>query len=196
MASYKENVWSVMYRNSFLCENNLISSMSMAFFSQHKRLTIVVGMLVSIAAILYFATKFSGQEAVPSIENDFSRPLPEQNAGGFTIAGEKNNLVQTKDFISSSPAINSQGDRILSEKSEYSITYINPFRQFFIAFNHVPSVETRQEAETELIMLLGVSEKDACLLDIHETVPSFEGVEYSGVNFGFSSCPSGKSIPQ
>lgn len=168
----------------------------MTFFSQHKRLTIFVGILIFLAAILYLSAKFFGQGTMPTLENDFSRPLPEQNAGGFTIAGENNVSVQTKDFISSSPAINPQGDRVLSEKSEYSITYINPFRQFFIAFNNVPSLAIRQQAEGELLSILGVSQRDICSLDVHETVPSFEGEEYSGVNFGFSSCPSGKVIPQ
>ncbi len=169
----------------------------MSFLSQHRKISFLVIVLVFIAGTLYIFSKFFVRVSTPTVSNNFSADLPERKNGGFVIAGDRGaSSVQTKDFISSSSQINPQGDRMLTDNDKYSISYINPFRQFFIAFNEVPSQSVRQRAEADLLRLLGISAEDACSLDIHETVPMSEGEEYAGVNFGFSSCPSGKAISQ
>lgn len=168
----------------FLIQNRRVILFSLTFSS--LLVLLVVGVLV-----------WKWMNPLPDISNDFSRPLPEKNSEGyFVIEGMgKNGKILTKDFLVKKKPINPQGDSILVEKTEYLISYINPFRQFFIAFNSVPSVDVRMRAEAELLEMLGVTAQDACELDIHETVPVSEGDEYAGVNFGFSSCPTGKPIP-
>ena len=169
------------------------------FLIQNRRTILRVGLLVFVVVFLVVAALiWKWMSAPPEISNDFSRPLPEKNQNGyFTLEGMGGNgEVLTKDFLVKKEPINPQGDRILSEKPEYSISYINPFRQFFVAFNSVPSVDIRARAEAELLGMLGIMAQVACRLDFHETVPAIEGDEYAGVNFGFSSCPSGMVIPQ
>lgn len=169
------------------------------FLIQNRRVILRVGFLVLVVVFLVgFALVWKWVNAPPDISNNFSRPLPEKNPNGYFIIegmGDKGQVL-TKDFLVKKEPINPQGDRILSEKPEYSISYINPFRQFFIDFSALPSDEVRARAEADLLSQLGISASDACSLDIHETVPVFEGDEYAGVNFGFSSCPTGKVIPQ
>lgn len=169
------------------------------FLIQNRRIILRSGAVVFIVLLLVLTIFiWKSVNTAPNISNDFSRSLPEKNPNGyFTIEGMGGSgEVLTKDFLLKKDPINPQGDRILSEKVEYSISYINPFRQFFIAFNSVPSVDVRLRAEAELLDMLGITAQDICRLDIHETVPAVEGDEYAGVNFGFSPCPSGKIIPQ
>lgn len=172
---------------------------SQYFLIQNRKRILFSGALVLVVLIL-LAVVFIWKilNAPPDVSNDFSRSLPEKNPNGYFVIegmGERGKVL-TKDFLVKKEPINPQGDRVLSEKPEYSISYINPFRQFFIAFNSIPSVDTRVSAEKELLEMLGISAQDACALDIHETVPAIEGDEYAGVNFGFSSCPTGQAIPQ
>lgn len=172
------------------------------FLIQNRKRILVVGGLVLLAllVLVFFAgvQLWKAANGPPSISDDFSRPTPEKNANGyFVIEGMgAGGEVLTKDFLVGVEPINPQGDRILVDAEDYSISYINPFRQFFIAFNAVPSLDVRRDAEKKLVDMLGISEQDACKLDIHETVPAIEGDEYAGVNFGFSLCPTGKVIPQ
>jgi len=198
VAGYKEALRSLM-RDLIFVLRKILMPVSQYFLIQNRKLILSVGALVLIAIILFVVVQvWKLLNAPPDISNDFSRPLPEKNPNGyFVIEGiGKTGEVLTKDFLVKKEPINPQGDRILSEKPEYSISYINPFRQFFIAFNSIPSVDVRVNAEKELLEMLGVSAQDACALDIHETVSAIEGDEYAGVNFGFSSCPNGRVIPQ
>lgn len=174
-------------------------SLPFYFLIRNRKPILFVGATVLLlAATLIGVGLWKATRTEPDINNDFAAPLPPRNQdGNFVIEGMGGNgEVKTKDFLLKKPAFNPQGDRILSEKPEYSISYINPFRQFFIAFNSAPDDALRGRAETELLDLLGVSREDICLLDVHETVSRAEGEEYAGVNFGFSSCPTGKPIPR
>lgn len=175
------------------------------FFLEHRRASLFAlfsAIFVCIALLVFVVWSFfggnGGQPANPS--NPFSQPLPEKNSNGyFVIAGKRNAQpvqVETKDFLAGRPALNPDGDRHLLDSEGYSIDYINSFRQFFINFGVVPNDELRQRAEADLLDLLGITASDACVLDIIESVPYVYGSQYAGVNFGFSSCPTGQAIPQ
>ena len=138
-------------------------SLPLYFFVEHrKRILLVVGTVFLFLVIIFSLQFWKWFHASPTLSNDFLRDIPKKDPNGYFIIEGMGNKgqVQTKDFITGTSAINPQGDRILSQKSDYDISYINPFRQFFIAFNSVPTDVVRKNAESELLSILGVSESD------------------------------------
>lgn len=157
-----------------------------------KRIGIGIGIISLIFIFGVFLWIWRVKQSQPVVQQGALPPLVKE--GEILLEGYNGKSIVVKDFISDHPAQNMQEDRFLSDTSEYSITYVNISRQFFIAFSDIPSLELRMKAEDELLQILGISRSDACGLNIYESVPKELGDEYSGANFGFSSCPDGRPI--
>jgi len=80
------------------------------------------------------------------------------------------------------------GDLTIKSTSDYSIDYYPKFSQFAISISN-PDVETaKKQAEQDLIAVLGISEKDACKLNVDITVPYSVNPQYAGNIYGLSFC--------
>ena len=79
--------------------------------------------------------------------------------------------------------------------SDYSIVYFEDKTTFTITIYKRPLEETRKRAEQDLLQKLGISEKEACNLNVNLGVIASVDEEISGRNFGLSFCPNSTSFP-
>jgi hypothetical protein len=83
----------------------------------------------------------------------------------------------------------------VSVAPEYSIVFFEDKTTFTIIVNARPLTETRKKAEQALLRKLGISEVEACHLNVDLGVISSVDIDMSGKNFGLSFCPNGTSFP-
>jgi hypothetical protein len=83
------------------------------------------------------------------------------------------------------------GDTIfLEENNRFSIGFLKSDNSFGIVLSAKPISVVRKDAEDKLLRDLGVSEKDACKLNVIVRVPASIGVSAPDRNIGLSFCPS------
>lgn len=79
---------------------------------------------------------------------------------------------------------------------EYSIVFFEDRTAFTIVINARPLSETRARAERALLEKLGITEKEACRLNVDLGVIASVDLDMSGRNFGLSFCPNGLPFPE
>ena len=80
----------------------------------------------------------------------------------------------------------------LSRTKDYHIFYIPDQEVFFISIVSYPFDDHRIFAEEDFLDKLGITEKEACKLNVNITTPSFANPDKAGTTYGLSFC-SGKT---
>lgn len=80
------------------------------------------------------------------------------------------------------------GDSKLIHEDGYEILYLEKFDSFLISILKQPFEVYRQVAETALLSQLGISQTDACRLDVTITTPAYVDPALGGNNFSLSFC--------
>lgn len=78
----------------------------------------------------------------------------------------------------------------LSSGEKYQISYSkeNGSDSFYITINAQPVLQVSQQAESEFVQKLGVSNEEACKLPVSISVPNNVDSRLSGYSFGLSFC--------
>ena len=127
-------------------------------------------------------------------EPDFTKPLVQEGKGalpGPTVSESSKievSNVKVNNFYKDAKKINSQGDILISEEKDFDIVYFPKGDEFLISILSSPFYPKRLEAEKKLLETLGISEKDACKLDVSITTPAFVNQNEAGINYGLSFC--------
>ena len=106
-----------------------------------------------------------------------------QEAGRIIVSG-----VNVKDPRSTKLLENKQGDIVFNKTDGFEIVYLPKFEQFLISITASPFVENEQAAEDELLTRLGISEEEACQLNVIITTPQSVNPNEAGKNYGLSFC--------
>lgn len=77
---------------------------------------------------------------------------------------------------------------IIEKNSDYKIAYLNNFNSFLISITNSPFESQRILAEEKFLDELGISETDACKLEVQVTTPRFANPDHAGIIYGLSFC--------
>lgn len=103
---------------------------------------------------------------------------------------EKLNItdVSVNNFYKIKINTNPRGDTLFSQNIDYQIIYFSGEEQFLISIMGSPFEEKRALAESNFIQVLGISQEDACKLNVIINTPLFANPDESGVNYKLSFC--------
>ena len=127
-------------------------------------------------------------------EPDYTKPLIPSGGESFpepTIPESskiESSNVKVNNFYKDSKKINSFGDRLISEEKDFEIIYFPRGDQFLISVLASPFYPKRLEAEKKLLNVLGISEKEACKLNVSITTPAFVNPNEAGIDYSLSFC--------
>jgi hypothetical protein len=107
-----------------------------------------------------------------------------------------NDTVETRDFLLDADVVDWDGAGTyvlgagqIDQKNAYQLFYFEADKSINVVLLTEPFGDIRKVAESQLLTRLGISEKDACSMDIRVSVPSFASESLSGRNLGLSFCP-------
>ncbi len=101
----------------------------------------------------------------------------------ITISG-----IQTNNFLSSPIETNKNGDVLFRKTQNYQIAYFKEFNQFGIVIIAPPFEQARSKAENEFLKTLGITQEQACKLNVTVGFSRFAPSEVAGKNFPLSFC--------
>lgn len=166
-----------------------------------RRTTIIIILVVAAVAVavaILFALRSAapgasgpvgGGTGVTGVTSPPFVPPPAPTSTAITI-GTTQGVVATKNFYTS--AAGTSADRtvvILQRTSAYVITYYVPDGSFNIFISQLPYETNRAVAEAALISLLGVSQADACKLNVTVGTSAAIDPAHAGTNEDLSFCP-------
>jgi hypothetical protein len=114
--------------------------------------------------------------------------FPDAPRGATFELGTSQGLVTINNFYNLPLAIDEEF-LILKNTNDYQITYDTDNNQFFVYASSSPLDAARQKGETAFLSLLGVSQQDACKLNVLEGFP--QGSSMANAQLGLSFCSSG-----
>lgn len=121
-----------------------------------------------------------GEVVLPAVE-----ALPSAPTGTMVTIGTPDWSVQVNNFYRSNPMVTDGGETvILANNSDYAIMYDTVDSSFWLGFESSRFPALQKAAEADLLSLLGISQKDACKLDVTE-----------GVFYSSTSSLVGNSLP-
>lgn len=108
---------------------------------------------------------------------------------GETIdIGTSRGIVRVKNFYPEHGKVGEALSILLVAETGYRISYEIPGSRFWIAIQGAPFENIRSIAEAKLLTTLGVSQEDACKLDVLVGVPYDPANLLSGRSFPLSFC--------
>jgi hypothetical protein len=158
-----------------------------------KRLTIYIllGSLVAVFGFQLFYTRVSSAQTVSS-DNLQTPPFlvtnfPGAPQGATFQIGTSQGVVTVNNFYTV-PVIVDEEYLIFQNTDQYQINYNTEISQFYIYFSSQPSAALQAQVEGDFLTLLGVSQSDACKLNVGEGYPG--NLPYASQQQGLSFCNS------
>ena len=155
-----------------------------------KRILIIFLAIILISIILAFLQQ-RGQVKLPFVTRTTqpSTQIPE----GATLKFPEGNTIkisnkEVENFYKTAYPINNNGDVVFSETENYKIIYFPKGEQFLISILGTPFEEAKKEAEQQFLQSLGISESEACELNVSVSTPRFANEAESGKNYKLSFC--------
>lgn len=143
----------------------------------NKRKIIFVVIIIIIIIIVFLVYKFLS-------------PTPASFSALEKSTGEKLNIadVSVNNFYKIKINTNPRGDTLFSQSTDYQIMYFSKEEQFLISIMGSPFEEKRALAELNFTQVLGITQEEACKLNVIINTPSFANPEESGTNYKLSFC--------
>lgn len=161
-----------------------------------KKKSLLIFIVVATLLVLFILSKKVGLET-KRIETGFltSTPSPtfSQQSASFSQITPKISQriyisgVSVKNFYQLAEVDFSKTYELASNE-RYRITFVPQKNLFFVVIYSSPFSSVRKEAETELVNLLDVEEKDACLLSVQIVTSLKVNPEYAGEYHPLSFC--------
>jgi hypothetical protein len=105
------------------------------------------------------------------------------------ILGTSQGSVTVNNFYQNAQTITQDKQAVIIENpGDYVITYNVPDSSFVISLMSLPLEAARVAAESAFLSKLGISEQDACKLNVYEGVPIGVSDQYPGESFPLSFC--------
>lgn len=148
---------------------------------------ILVGVFLFILLLILFFranSKLSSPSAHPTPAISTPLPTVTKSQGRITISG-----VSVKDVLSSPQATTPQGDVLIVDKPHaYQIVYLKSTNSFLISILGSPFEPIRQQAEQQFLILLDISQVQACMLSVTITTPISANPNEAGKDYPLSFC--------
>lgn len=144
------------------------------------------GVLIGIPLfLLALSPKQSNQIPVPTLgpTPTLLIPVTQTPEGKLEING-----VEVNNFLKDPVSVDSEKDVFFIEKPGYQIAYLSQFNKFLISITSSPFLTLKTQAEEDFVKTLGVTEPEACQLDVEVSTPQFANPEYAGAIYPLSFC--------
>ena len=160
-------------------------------------LVVVVLGLVAGGFWLYKNSNSGGTPPAPDSNSNSNSDFPAPASGSVPVVSEnfpdtslldlaaKDGVVTVKNFYKNIVA-SEEDSLVIARTTEYFITYQKTQNYFWIAITGGDFKQSRLEAESAILTLLGISKEDACRLDISVGAPYGSQIpagEKSGLSF-------------
>jgi hypothetical protein len=107
----------------------------------------------------------------------------------LTLGTAEGSVTTTNFYTSSSSSMTADHQTvIIQDQPSYNIEYNVSDSSFVILLLSTPLQTARQAAEAAFLSSLGISQQDACKLNVYEGVPISVSDQYPGENFPLSFC--------
>ena len=168
-----------------------------------KKVMIVVFVISVLVGITYYFLFRNSQLASPAFLG-----VKTPSEGCFPIGKPEENRVifgKIQSFIKSAKSRGAPGTYLISEfpvssapsaVPDYSIVFFEDKTTFVITIYKRPLSDTRLVAEQDLLKKIGLSEEEACHLNVNLGTIASVDENLSGKNFGLSFCPNGTPFPK
>jgi hypothetical protein len=131
------------------------------------------------------------QASTPGYAGLASGYLTSMPPGSTLAIGTARGTVQVKNFYGPNLGIDDGGDLIVKATADYLIVYDYFDSSFWLAITGKPFTTWQNVAEQDFIQTLGITEADACKLDVTSGVIYSQGDPNDGQSFPLSFCVSG-----
>jgi hypothetical protein len=163
---------------------------------KRKIIILVLAFAVVVLAGWFFLSRFnfSGNANVPAatVQTSGTTPItpgvtnfPGAPQGDSFVLGTPNGSVTLKNFYKLPVVIDGEF-LILENSNDYQITFDTVNSQFFIYASSSPLGAARAKGESAFLAMLGLSESDACKLNVAEGYPA--GMPLAGLRATLSFC--------
>ncbi len=153
-----------------------------------KKLAIIAVTLLAISAVGYLLTRKATEVPTALVTPYPGGYLPKANiklptGDTFTVGGK-----EIKNIYNSAQNINDNGDAVFAQTESYQQVYILQAQYFIITVTGTPFESARQAAEQDFLKKLGISQEDACVLDVRVGTPYFANPNEAGKTYKLSFC--------
>lgn len=150
-----------------------------------KLIIIVVGFLITLIllniALSLGKTKRETPSLSPSPTITATPRIPRGNI--MTVSG-----VTMNNIYNNESSLKSNGELRFLETPKYHLIYSPPKEYFLISIVASPFPESRKEAETAFLNILGITQDQACRLNVNVTTPLSVNPDYAGNAYRLSFC--------
>lgn len=133
------------------------------FINKQRALLIIFCLLVVGVLILFIILGFTANSPTQITPDPFPTPTPIES-------GVKNKIpigtVEVNNFLEDPIQTNPSGDALLLDNDSYRIVYIAVTKEFLIRILTTPFEQKRQEAERAFLSTLGITQEQACQLNV------------------------------
>jgi hypothetical protein len=162
-----------------------------------KYIIIIIGTVIAVALLALF---LGGGRRDAGLAGKNNPPAPqilpgEQlniPVGDTLVLGTPRGSVTVTNFYKTADRIVGQSEAVLKETGDYIIVYSTIDSNFRIAIVAARNQRAaRDAAESEFVRILGVAEKDACMLTVSVSMPYDSGGDIAGGVYPLSFCAPG-----
>ncbi len=160
-----------------------------------KKIFSTVGIFILLGIIGYLTFYFFSKKPQGNIQSIQSGLLPSATSSDFyapavpfpttptMTIGTNQGIVEVKNFYNSVVGIE-EGLLILADADNYEIAYDRSNSNFLIYLRNPSLKNTRQNAETDFLEILGINQENACKLNVQESaLPSSQLGENQNLSF-------------
>jgi hypothetical protein len=159
---------------------------------------VIVVIIIAVGGVLYFVlfngANMSGSDAnigVGTPVTSVPQAYPNAPTGQSISVGTSQGTVEINNpYTMSGVQIGDDGVLLVKQTPNYWITYDPSDSSFWIAVSSTPFAAIRATVEQDFVAILGVSQADACKLDVSVGVPYSAGNPMNGKSFPLSFCPT------
>lgn len=152
----------------------------------------IIGIVLTIVVfvwLVFLSISFSGSQPASSIPTITTTPIPtvipfdKPTAPTLQVNG-----VSVRNFYNTSNAMNANGDVSFEKNNQFELVYLAPFEEFIIDVRGSPFATTRMQAEQAFLKKLGITQEDACKLNVSLGTPAYINPQEAGRRYELSFC--------
>jgi hypothetical protein len=152
---------------------------------------VLIVILIIFLLFKYFGRQTQPQEPeTPSTPSTF--PIPSASDEKMPVKTIDGETIYLNNVYSQTVESLSQGGVDFVENSDYYMAYYPQDQAFVITLLNSDIKTARNNAERDLLAVLGIDEQVSCQLKVSITVPYSVNADASGQEYGLSFCPGEK----
>ncbi len=148
-----------------------------------KKTTLLIISLIIFASFYLILATNKQPEPPNTIPSPTVIPADPQILNRVNIQG-----IPMNNFLETSKTIEETGEVFAVEETDYVIIYHKTSDDFLINILSSPFEDIRIKAERDFLQKLGITEENACKLDVVEKTPHFANPDKAGQSFRLSFC--------